>query len=120
MGSLFYQIFAELIDGKIKDVEIVVMHGGIQVAVCCLDLHDFVVEVWVEDPMLLTMKVPCINFEGACNRHLIIALSSGLLGTPVGGFSRQATRVKKKGVGITATIHYQQSDSGDEELVWVR
>lgn len=114
MGSLFHQAFAEVIDRKIKDVEsVAIRHEGI--AVCCLDLDDLVVEVWVEGAMLLTMKVSCINFEGVGNRRLI-ALFSALLGTPVGGFSRQATRtqVKNKGVEITATIHYRKSDSVNE------
>lgn len=105
LGSFFYQVFAELIDRKIKDVKSVGRHGD--AAVCCLELHDFVVQVWVEGAMLLTMKVPSINFEGLCYRRLI-AMFSALLGTTVVGLSRQASRVENEVVGITVTtrIHY--------------
>ena len=99
-------MFVELIDRKIEDVESVAnRHGSIAVTVCCLDLHDLVVEIWVEEAMLLTMKVPYINFEGVRNR---IVLFSALL---------QATGViKNKGIGVTATMHYRQSDS--ENGMW--
>ena len=75
-------------------------------AVCCLDMHNFVVRVWVEKAIFLTMKVPCIDFEGVI--YYLVVLFAALLGAPVGDFSRQAIRVRNKGVGITAMIQFQQ------------
>ena len=72
-------MFAELIDRKIKDVKSVARHVGF--AVCCLDngKAHFVVEVWVEEAILLTMKAPCINFEGVLNNSkCLLSCSSSL------------------------------------------
>ena len=84
-------MFGELIDRKVKDAKSVRVVRDAGFAVCCLDMQNFVVRVWVKKAFFLTMKVPCIDFEGVIY-YLVVLFWELLLAISLGRPSELGTK----------------------------